>query len=90
VKQRFVEHFQYLNLKHSRAKDHGDFELKDLYHERVRIQHKLIKQIWRNNKMEMKTQIMANVIPIFVYPIPNLLHHNNDGVTYVGTFNFKV
>ncbi len=33
---------------------------------------------------------MANVIPIFVAPVPNMLHHNNVGVTYVGTSNFRV
>jgi hypothetical protein len=37
VKQRFVEHFQNLNLELARVEDHGDFELEDLYHERVRI-----------------------------------------------------
>jgi hypothetical protein len=31
---------------------------------------------------------MADVTPIFVAPAPNLFHHNNVGVTYVGTSNF--
>ncbi len=38
----------------------------------------------------MKAQTMANVVPIFVALIPNLLHHNNVGVIYVGTFNFRM
>jgi hypothetical protein len=33
---------------------------------------------------------MADVAPIFVAPTPNLFHHNNVGLTYVGTSNFKV
>ncbi len=33
---------------------------------------------------------MANVIPISIAPTPNLFHHNNVGLTYVGTFNFKM
>jgi len=33
---------------------------------------------------------MADVAPIFVAPTPNLFHHNNVGVTYAGTSNFKV
>jgi hypothetical protein len=37
VKQGFAEHLQNLNPEPSRAKDHGDFEPKDLYHERVKI-----------------------------------------------------
>jgi hypothetical protein len=38
----------------------------------------------------MKVQTMADVIPIYVTPAPNLLHHNNVGLTYVGTSNFKM
>jgi hypothetical protein len=41
VKQGFDEHFSNLNPKHARIEDHGDFELKDLYHERVRILDRL-------------------------------------------------
>jgi hypothetical protein len=41
VKQRFAEHFQNLNLSLGRAKNHGHVELKDLYHERVRIPYRL-------------------------------------------------
>jgi hypothetical protein len=37
VRPRFIEHFQNLNLKPTKIEDHGDFELKDLYHERLRI-----------------------------------------------------
>jgi hypothetical protein len=36
----------------------------------------------------MKTKTMADVLPIFVVPIPSLLHQNNIGITYVGTSNF--
>jgi hypothetical protein len=32
--------------------------------------------------MEMKVQTIADVVPIFVAPIPNLLHHKNVGVNY--------
>jgi hypothetical protein len=35
VKQGFVEHFQNLNPKPARIEDHGDFELENLYHEKV-------------------------------------------------------
>jgi hypothetical protein len=37
VRQRFVEHFHNLNLEPTRAHHHGQVELKDLYHERVKI-----------------------------------------------------
>ncbi len=33
---------------------------------------------------------MANVVLIFLALVPNMLHHNNVGVTYVGTSNFRV
>jgi hypothetical protein len=33
---------------------------------------------------------VVDVIPTYVAHVPNLLHHNNVGVTYVGTSNFKV
>jgi hypothetical protein len=45
VRPRFVEHFQNLNLKLAKVKNNGDFELKDLYHERVRIPNRPKKQI---------------------------------------------
>ncbi len=38
----------------------------------------------------MKVQIMSDVVAIFVVLVPNLLHHNNVGVTYVGTSKFKM
>jgi hypothetical protein len=38
----------------------------------------------------MKTQIVVEVIPIFVAPIPSLLHQNNIGITYARTSNFKM
>jgi hypothetical protein len=40
--------------------------------------------------MEMRIHILADVAPIFVAPMPNLFHHNNVGITYAGTSNFKV
>jgi hypothetical protein len=36
----------------------------------------------------MRAQIVADVMPIFVAPIPSLLHQNNIGVTFVGPSNF--
>jgi hypothetical protein len=36
----------------------------------------------------MKTQIMADVVPISVALIPSLLHQNNIGVTYARISNF--
>jgi len=90
VRPRFVEHFQNLNLKLAKVEDHGNFELKDLYHERVRIPNRPKEQIWRNNRMEMRAQSMANIISIFVTPTPNLFHHNNVKGTYARTPNFKV
>jgi hypothetical protein len=38
----------------------------------------------------MKAQIVAKVILIFVVHAQSLLHHNNIGVTYVETSNFKM
>jgi hypothetical protein len=35
--------------------------------------------------MEMRVKTMADVIPIFVAPIPSMLHQNNIGITYAGT-----
>jgi hypothetical protein len=32
--------------------------------------------------VEMIAQNVANVIPIFIAFAPNLLHHNNVGITY--------
>jgi hypothetical protein len=40
--------------------------------------------------MEMRAQNVVDVIPIFIAPTPSLLHHNNIGVTYAGTSNFKI
>jgi hypothetical protein len=40
--------------------------------------------------MEMKVHIVANVVPISIASAPNLFHHNNVGVTYAKTSNFKV
>jgi len=33
---------------------------------------------------------MADVVPIYVVPIPSLLHQKNIGVTYAGTSIFKM
>jgi len=79
-----------LNLELTKVGNHGHVELKDLYHDRVRILNKLREQIWRENKVEMKAQIVIDVIPIFVAPIPSLLHQNNIGVTYARTSNFRM
>jgi hypothetical protein len=79
-----------LNLELTKVRNHGHVELKDLYHDRVRILNKLREQIWRENKVEMKAQIVIDVIPIFVAPIPSLLHQNNIGVTYARTSNFRM
>jgi len=38
----------------------------------------------------MKAQTLLNVAPIFVAPTSNMFHHNNVGITYVGTSNFRV
>jgi hypothetical protein len=54
VKQGFVEHFQNLNPKPAKVEDHGNLELKDLYHERVKILNRFREQIWKNNRMGMK------------------------------------
>jgi hypothetical protein len=64
VRQGFAKHFQNLNPKLARAKDHGDFEPKDLYHERVKIPNRFREQIWKNNIVEMKVQIVVDVVLI--------------------------
>jgi hypothetical protein len=33
---------------------------------------------------------MANIVPIFVALAPNMLHHNNVRITYVGASNFRM
>ncbi len=88
VKQGFAEHFQNLNPKPSKGKDHGDFEPKGLYHERSKIPNRLRKQMWRNNKVEMRAQNIVDVVPNFVTFAPSLFHHNNVGVTYERNFQF--
>jgi hypothetical protein len=90
VRQGFVEHFQNLNLKPTRIRNHGHIKPKDMYHEKVRILDRLRQQTWRKNTMEMRALTMADVIPIYVAPIPTLLHQNNIGVTYAGPSNFKM
>jgi hypothetical protein len=48
------------------------------------------KQIWKENRVEMRVQIMADVIPISIAFIPSMLHQNNIGVTYAGLSHFKM
>ncbi len=88
MKQRLAEHLYNLNPKFVRVEDHGNFEPKDLYHERVKILNKFKKKNWKNNIAEMKAQTVEDVVPIFVALAPNLFHRNNVEVTYVGTSNF--
>jgi hypothetical protein len=38
----------------------------------------------------MRAQIMEDVVPISITLAPNLLHHNNVGVTYARTSNFRM
>ncbi len=45
VKQGFAKHFQNLNPKPTRTKDHGNFEPEDLYHEKVKIPNRFKEQI---------------------------------------------
>jgi hypothetical protein len=33
---------------------------------------------------------MANIVLISIALVPNMLHHNNVGITYVGTSNFRM
>jgi len=40
--------------------------------------------------VEMKVQIVANVVLVFVAHVPSLLHQNHIGVTYVRTSNFRM
>ncbi len=72
MRQRFVEHFQNLNLELARVGNHGHIELEDLYHERVKIPNKFRKQIWKNNKIKMRVQTMADVVPISVALVQSL------------------
>ncbi len=90
VKQIFAKHFQNLNLEPTKTKNHGYSELEELYHERVKIPNRFREQIWRDNKMEMKVRIVANVVHAFVAPTPSLLHHNNVGVTYPRISNLRM
>ncbi len=46
--------------------------------------------MWRDNKMEMRAQIMVDVVPISVAPTPSLLYHSNVGITYARTSNFRM
>jgi hypothetical protein len=47
VKQGFVKHFQNMNPKLARVRNHGHIELEDLYHERVKFQIYSKKQNWK-------------------------------------------
>jgi hypothetical protein len=44
----------------------------------------------KKNKMEMKAQIVVNVVPISIVHVPSLLHQNHIRITYVGTSNFRM
>jgi hypothetical protein len=61
-----------------------------LYHENVKIPDRLKKKIWKENRVEMKAQIGADVVPIFVAHIQSILHQNNIGVTYASSPHFKM
>jgi hypothetical protein len=60
----------------------------DLYHEKVIIPDRLKEQIWKNNKVKVRVQIVVDVIPIFVANVQSLLHQDNIGITYAWTLNF--
>jgi hypothetical protein len=79
-----------LNPKPTKVRNHGHIEPEGLYHENVRILDRFREQIWRENRVEMRTQTMANVIPIFIAHVPSLLHQKHIGVTYVGISTFKM
>jgi hypothetical protein len=55
VRQGFAKHFQNLNPKLARIENHGHIELKDLYHERVKFINRFKEQIWKDEKMEMRS-----------------------------------
>ncbi len=38
----------------------------------------------------MRLSTMVDVVPIFIACVSNLLHHNNVGVAYPRTFNFRM
>ncbi len=40
--------------------------------------------------MEMRAQIVVDVVPIYVAPTPSLLHHNIVGATYPRTSNLRM
>ncbi len=66
MRQGFVEHFQNLNPELARVGNHGSVELEDLYHEKVKIPNRLRKHMWRYDRVKMKAQIVANVVPISI------------------------
>ncbi len=70
--------------------NHGHIKPKDLYHVRVKIPNRLIEQIWKDNRVNMRAQTMANVVPIFVAPVQSLLHQDNIEITYARISNFRM
>jgi len=50
----FAKHFQNLNPKPSKVRNHGHIKLEGLYHEKVRILDRFKKQIWKQNKVKMR------------------------------------
>ncbi len=64
--------------------------LEDLYHKKVRIPNRFKELIWKENRVEMRIQIVVDVVPISVALVPSLLHQNHIGVAYARTSNFKM
>jgi hypothetical protein len=54
LKMGFAKHFQNLNPKPSKVRNHGHIKLEGLYHEKVRILDRFKKQIWKQNKVKMR------------------------------------
>ncbi len=79
-----------MNLEFTKIGNHGHIELKDLYHERVKIPNRRKEQIWGDNKIKMKAQTMANLVPILVVLVQSLLHQDNIGISYARTSNFRM
>jgi hypothetical protein len=89
-RQGFVEHFENLNPELAKVRNDGHIKPKDLYHERVKILDRFKKQVWKDNKVKMKVQIVVDVVPIAIVLVQSLLNQDNIGVTYVGTSNFRM
>jgi hypothetical protein len=77
-------------LEPARVRNHGHIVLEDLYHKKVRIPNRFKELIWKENRVEMRIQIVVDVVPISVALVPSLLHQNHIGVAYARTSNFKM